>query len=109
MFRNLFKTAGRNLLQSKGHSLINITGLSVGMAVAMLIGLWIYDEVSFDKQFANEPRIAQVVQNLTNNGQIETWQDVPYPLAEELRKDYGHDFKHVAVSVTYDQIVTSQD
>jgi putative ABC transport system permease protein len=109
MFRNFFKTAVRNLLQSKGHSLINITGLSVGMAVAVLIGLWIYDEVSFDKQFTNEPRIALVSQNLTNNGEIETWEDVPYPLAEELRKNYGHDFKHVVVSVTYDQIVTSQD
>jgi putative ABC transport system permease protein len=109
MFQNFFKTAIRNLLQSKGHSLINITGLSVGMAVAVLIGLWIYDEVSFDKQFANEPRIAQVIQNLTNNGEIETWEDVPYPLGEELRKNYGHDFKHVVVSITYDQIVTSQD
>src|ERR1700722_6330108 len=109
MFKNFFKTAVRNLLQSKGHSLINITGLSVGMAVAILIGLWIYDEVSFDKQFANEPRIARVIQNLTNNGEVETWEDVPYPLAEELRKNYGHDFKQVVVSVTYDQIVTSRD
>src|ERR1700722_20715462 len=109
MFKNFFKTAVRNLLQSKGHSLINITGLSVGMAVAILIGLWIYDEVSFDKQFTNEPRIALVVQNLTNNGEIETWEDVPYLLGEELRKNYGHDFKHVVVSITYDQIVISGD
>ena len=48
MLRNYFKTALRNLARSKLHSIINITGLSVGMAVAMLIGLWIYDEVSFD-------------------------------------------------------------
>ena len=109
MFRNFFKTAVRNLLQSKGHSLINITGLSVGMAVAILIGLWIYDEVSFDKQFTNEPRIAQVIQNLTNNGEVETWTNVPYPLGEELRKDYGHDFKHVVTAIIYDQIVTSGD
>jgi hypothetical protein len=67
MLRNFFKTAVRNLLQSKGHSLINITGLAVGMAVAILIGLWIYDEVSFDKQFTNEPHIAQVIQNLVED------------------------------------------
>ncbi len=42
MYRDFFKTAVRNLLQSKGYSLINITGLSVGMAVAMLVGLWIF-------------------------------------------------------------------
>jgi putative ABC transport system permease protein len=62
------------------HSVINITGLSVGMAVAMLIGMWIYDEVSFDQQGEHYQRIARVVQNVTNNGSVETWKTVPYPL-----------------------------
>ena len=41
MFRNYLLTAFRNLVKNKAHSVINITGLSVGMAVALLIGLWI--------------------------------------------------------------------
>ena len=61
MFKNYFKTAWRNLLKDKMHSFINIVGLSVGMAVAILIGLWMYDEVSFNKNFDNYNRIAQVI------------------------------------------------
>src|ERR1041384_5123636 len=48
MIRNYLKIALRNLVKSKGYSAINICGLSVGMAVAVLIGLWVYDELSFD-------------------------------------------------------------
>jgi putative ABC transport system permease protein len=105
MLKNYFKTAFRNLAKSKMHSIINITGLSVGMAVAMLIGLWIYDEISFDRQGEHYDRIARVVQNVTNNGSVETWKTVPYPLAEVLRKDYGNNFKRVVSSVETDQVV----
>ena len=97
MIKNYFKIAFRNLVKSKMHSFINIAGLSVGMTVAILIGLWIYDEVSFNKNFKNHDRIAQVVQNVTNNDEVQTWTNVPWPLADELRKNYGSDFKHVAM------------
>src|SRR5476651_1599971 len=95
MIKNYLKTAWRNLIKNKVHSFINIVGLSVGMAVAMLIGLWIWDELSFDKFTPNYDHIAKVIQNVTNNGEVQTWQSVPYPLAEALRKSYGSDFKAV--------------
>lgn len=98
MIKNYFKIAWRNLIKNKVSSLINIGGLAVGMAVVMLIGLWIYDEVSFDRYHKNYNRIAQVIQNLTNNGEVQTWFDEPYPLAAELRKNYGSDFKSVVMS-----------
>ncbi len=98
MIKNYFKTAWRNLRKSKMHSFINIAGLSIGMTVAILIGLWIYDEVSFNKNFKNHDRIAQVIQNVTNNNEVQTWTSVPYPLADELRKNYGGDFKHIAMA-----------
>src|ERR1700752_993857 len=98
MFKNYFKTAWRNLGKSKMHSFINIIGLSIGMTVAVLIGLWIHDEVSFDKNFKNYGRIAQVIQNVTNNGEVQTWTSVPWPLADELRKNYGSDFKHIVLA-----------
>ena len=100
MIKSYFKIALRNLGKSKMHSFINIAGLSVGMTVAILIGLWIHDEVSFNKNFKNHDRIAQVIQNVTNNDEVQTWTNVPWPLAEELRKNYGSDFKHV-VMATY--------
>jgi ABC-type antimicrobial peptide transport system, permease component len=97
MIKNYFKIAWRNLGKSKMHSFINIAGLSIGMTVAILIGLWIHDEISFNKNFKNYDRIAQVVQNVTNNGEVQTWTNVPWPLADELRKNYGSDFKHIAM------------
>jgi len=97
MIKNYFKTAWRNLVKNKAHSVINIVGLSVGMAVAMLIGLWVWDELSFDKFTPNYDHIAKVIQNVTNNGEVQTWESVPYPLAAELRKNYGGDFKAVVM------------
>ena len=98
MFRNYLTIAWRNLIKNKVLSLINIGGLAVGMAVVMLISLWILDEVSFNKYHRNYSRIAQVMQNVTNNGQVQTSFHEPYPLAAELRKSYGSDFKSVAMS-----------
>ena len=53
MLKNYFKTAWRNLIRSKGYSAINIGGLAAGMTVALAIGLWVYDELSYDKYFKN--------------------------------------------------------
>ncbi|QEM10788.1 ABC transporter permease [Mucilaginibacter rubeus] len=101
MIKNYLKIAWRNLIKNKVHSFINIAGLSVGMAVAMLIGLWIWDELSFDNNHQNRGNIAQVIQNVTNNGEVQTWQAVPLPLAAELRKSYGSLFKQVVNSAGY--------
>ncbi len=98
MIRNYLKIAWRNLVKNKASSLINIGGLAVGMAVAMLIGLWIWDELSFDKNFKNYDRITQVLQNNMMNGEIGTGTNVPWPMGEELRKSFGSDFKYVTMA-----------
>jgi len=98
MLKNFFKTAIRNLRRNKAHSFINISGLSVGMAAAMLIGLWIWDELSFNKVFPNYDRIAIVMQHITVNGQTGTQSALPYVTADGLRKNYGSDFKYIVMS-----------
>jgi ABC-type antimicrobial peptide transport system permease subunit len=98
MLRNYLIAAYRNLVKNKAQSFINIAGLSVGMAVAMLIGFWIKDELSFNKGFDNYNRIALVWQNVNDNGSVNTWNDVPFPLGAELRKEYGSDFTHVIMA-----------
>jgi putative ABC transport system permease protein len=98
MLRNYFKTAWRNLVKSKGSSFINISGLSVGMAVAMLIGLWIWDELRFDKYHDNYDRIVQVMQHQNYNGEIGTQVANPAQMAEEIRRLYSSDFKYVLQS-----------
>ncbi len=98
MFIIYLKTAWRNLVKQKAISAIHLAGLSVGIAVTLLLGLWVWDELSFNKSFKNYDRIAQVEQNVKNNGEVQTWSPTPYPLAAELRKTYGSDFKHVVLS-----------
>ncbi len=98
MIKNYLKIAWRNLIKNKVSSFINISGLAVGMAVAMLIGLWMWDELSFNKNFQNYDRIAQVMQHVTTNGDIGTQSAVPYLMGNELKKSYGSDFKYVTMS-----------
>jgi len=109
MLKSYFKIGWRNLSRNKGYSFINIGGLALGITITILISLWMYDELSFDKSHQNYGRIARVVQNVTNNGEVQTWTTVPFPLAEELRKNYGSDFKHVVMAVQWGDHLLSFD
>ena len=69
MFRNYFKTAFRNLVRNKVYSFINITGLSLGLACAMLIVLYVKDETSYDRFHANVKNIYRItVKSLNPDG-----------------------------------------
>lgn len=98
MLLNYFKTAWRNITKNKFSSFINMGGLAVGIGVSMLIGLWIWDELSYNKYHQHYNRIALVMQHVTNNGAVQTVPVVPYPLANELRKNYGSDFKNIVMA-----------
>ncbi|MBC7935271.1 MAG: ABC transporter permease [Rhizobacter sp.] len=95
MLKNYFKIAWRNLIKSKGYTAINIGGLAVGMAVAMLIGLWINDELNFNKYHKNYERIARVMQHQLFNGEVASQFSNPGVLAQEIRDKHGSDFKYV--------------
>jgi putative ABC transport system permease protein len=96
MFRNFLKIAWRNLLKSKTYSFINIAGLAAGMAVAMIIGLWISDELSANRQFKNYESIYQVMMHQTFDGKRGSQTALPYPIGEELKTKYP-DLKRVAM------------
>lgn len=98
MVKNYLKIAFRNLLKNKGTSFINIFGLSAGMAVTMLIGLWIWNELSYDKYYKNYDRIAQVWQRHTFGAEAGAFNSLPIPLAATLRSAYPDDFKHVILA-----------
>src|SRR6478736_5127405 len=98
MFINQLRVAWRNLLKSKGYGMINIGGLAVGMAVAMLIGLWIWDELSYDKYHDNYEKIVRVMQNQTYNGSVSSQYSQPAVLGKQIRDKFGADFKHVLQS-----------
>src|SRR5687768_12695089 len=98
MKKNYFKIAWRNLSRNKGYSAINIGGLAVGMAVAMLIAFWIYDELSFNKYHENYNRIVRVMRQETWKGKTSTSPYNPLPVSGELRSSFGDNFEHVAAS-----------
>ncbi|PSL49901.1 ABC-type antimicrobial peptide transport system permease subunit [Chitinophaga niastensis] len=86
---NYFKTAWRNLIGGKSFSVINILGLSIGMAGAMLILLWLHNEISFDKFHENKDRLYEVY-GLTNNSEGKSFA-IPLteqPLAPALKQNY---------------------
>ena len=101
MIKNYFKIAWRNLKKNKMYSFINIGGLAVGMAVAMLIGLWVWDELSFDKYHKNYDRIGQVWQFVKFDVEKASYNSVPVQLAEEFRTKYP-DFESASVT-TYNR------
>ncbi len=96
MIRNYFKIALRNLLKNKVYSFINIGGLAVGMSVAILIGLWIYDETSANKHHKNYESIYQIMMHQTFDGHRGSQLSLPYPMGEELKTKYP-DFAAVAM------------
>ena len=95
MFRHNIKISFRTLVRNRGYSFINIGGLALGMTVAMLIGLWIWEEWSFNQHHENYESIAAVMQNQTFNGEVETWWSQPRQTADALKEEYGAHFKHV--------------
>jgi len=98
MYKSYFKIGWRTLKKQKGYSFLNIGGLALGMAVAMLIGLWIWDELSFNQYHENYERIAAVAQNQTYEGVVETGFSNSVQLGPVLRENYGSNFKHVVMS-----------
>ena len=98
MIKSFFKIALRNLLKNKGYTFINVAGLASGMAVALLIGLWIWDELTANQYHKNYDRIAQVWQHNLYNGTKSSQVSNPYVMAEEIRNNFGSDFKYVLQS-----------
>ncbi|MBG9377550.1 ABC transporter permease [Panacibacter sp. DH6] len=87
MFKNFFKVAYRNLFRNKGFTFINIAGLAVGMASAMLILLWIHNEVTYDQFHEKKDRIYEAWNRAEFSGELQCWNTTPKVLARTLEKD----------------------
>ncbi|MDP4264630.1 MAG: ABC transporter permease [Bacteroidota bacterium] len=88
MFKNYFKTAFRNLWRNKNFTVINITGLAVGIAVCLVIFLIIQFELSFDDFHKKKDRIYRVLTELHNADGIRRSRGVPFPLPITLHNDF---------------------
>ena len=103
MLKNYFRLAVRHLRKNRVYSAINIAGLSIGMAIALIIGLWIADEVSFDHYAPNHKRIAagmlhMRLNNATKKSEFFTGDVVMDPLIKAYATQYKDLFSHVAAT-----------
>lgn len=103
MFRNYCKIAWRTIVRNKVFSVINISGLAIGMASAMLIFLWIRNEVSYDRFHANIANLYEVWDNAVYNGAIQSGTSTPEIMAPVLKKDVPEIDK--VSRITWDQSI----
>jgi putative ABC transport system permease protein len=98
MIKSYFKLAFRNLVKNKVFSGINILGLAIGMAVALLIGLWIWDELSFNHYHKNHERLGEIVSIESFNGVTSSDEFSSVPVAAALRNNYPEEIKNASLT-----------
>jgi ABC-type antimicrobial peptide transport system permease subunit len=98
MLKNYFLVAWRNLRNNKIYSFINIAGLAAGMAIALLIGLWITDELSYDHYFPNHRRVAIGMTTASAQGISYTGGTVSMAMGQAFRSQYSDIFTRTALT-----------
>ncbi|MEO1262651.1 MAG: ABC transporter permease [Bacteroidota bacterium] len=98
MFQNNIRIAWRNLFKNKVTGFINVAGLAIGMAVTLMIGLWLRDELTYDQYHQNYDRLVQVLINQEFNDQIGTSPAMSLPVGPGLRNNFGSDFEEVIMA-----------
>ncbi|MDR7132300.1 ABC-type antimicrobial peptide transport system permease subunit [Algoriphagus sp. 4150] len=106
MLKNYIKIAIRNLTRSKAFSILNIAGLGIGMASAILILLWVQNETSMDREHPKSDRIYMMYSRDTFGGGLWAWNSTPKILAPTLEKDYPEIEKAVRVTDYADFLIT---
>ncbi len=97
MMRHYFLIGYRNLLRNKGYSILNIGGLALGMTIAILIGLWLHDEFTFNEIHDQQDRIVQILRKNTAQGETFVSKSMPGKLAPLLDEQYKDLFDQIVV------------
>src|SRR5262245_60383128 len=105
MFKNYLKVALRHLWKNKAFSAINIVGLSAGLAVCLLIVLYVKDELSYDKYVTQEGNIYRLDADISFNGTQFIAVLSPAPLAPTLMKDYPQIVQYVRLRDFHDILI----
>lgn len=88
MFKNLLKISFRNILKDRIYSLINLIGLTAGITSSLFLGLFVADELSFDRFHEKKEDVYRVVTNITEVDNQFTWAVAQIPFAPAVKKDY---------------------
>lgn len=87
MFKNYFKTAWRNLVKNRFYTIINISGLAVGLAIGILILLWVQDEFSFNTFHKNTPRIYKLENMVATGSSRQLWHNTASAIGTLAKKN----------------------
>jgi putative ABC transport system permease protein len=110
MLKNYFKTGIRTLIRHKGFSALNIMGLAVGLAVCILIFLWVQDELGYDRFHTNADRIYRVIEHEElSSGEVLSYPQQGPALAPILKADYPEILESVRLRVLGDRLVRFGD
>ena len=109
MFLNYLKVAWRNLIIKKVFSAINIFGLALGLAIFMLISLYVLDELSYDRYNELANRIYRVNTHIKVNGSEFNDKDTPAPMAGVLSTNYPGIEQAVRIAGSNDMLVKKGD
>lgn len=88
MLKNLIKTAFRHILKHLGYSILNILGLTIGIASALFLIIYVADEVSYDRYHKNADRIYRVSSKITEPDDQFTWIVAQIPFGPQVVQDY---------------------
>lgn len=105
MLKNYFKTALRNIVRHKMHSIITTFGLSIGLASCILILLYISDELSYDGFHMNGDRIYRVVEKFTSPDRVRYHSGTPAPLASAIWEEFPEVINTARIGYTGGEIV----
>lgn len=109
MIKNYFKTAWRNLVKNKFYSVINIAGLTLGLAIGMLILLWVQDELSFDSFHTKTKNIYRVNSFLGSGSTKRIWDNAQAPVATYALKEVPGVKNAVRISHGYNSVFGYKD
>lgn len=107
MIKNYFKTAWRNLWKNKFYSAINISGLAIGLAVGIMILLWVQDESSYDSFHQNANTIYRINSHLGTGTNRQVWANSPAPLAIYSKQEIPEVTNAVRIKDDYDNSLFS--
>src|SRR5215831_16907657 len=108
MLKSYLKSALRNLRKNKVFSFINIIGLAIGLTCFVLIAVFVFDELSYDRYSADARNIYRVNLSVTGNGDVAVYPAVDFAVGEGMKNTF-HEIKDFARLVPVTDFVKYND
>lgn len=115
MLKNYFKTAWRNLVKNKFYSIINIAGLTAGLAIGILILLWVQNELGFDMLNKQSKQICRLENKVGTGNSIQIWTVTNAPITTrakaalpELQNAVRHSYNSFFTAYSFGEKIFSE-